>query len=326
MFKIKDLEIKNDIVVAPMAGITNNSFVKLCFSLGAGYAVKEMVSDKGICYRNEKTLTMLEGDDLFHPLAIQLFGNEVESMVEAAKYLDQNTKYDIIDINMGCPVNKIVKQGSGSALMKTPELAYEIVSKIVQSVSKPVTVKMRIGYDTNSINCVELAKLMEKAGASAITVHGRTRSQMYEGKADWSYIKAVKDAVSIPVIGNGDIKTLEDYIQRKEETGVDAVMIGRGIVGKPYLIKEIDNYNNGIPTDKVDVEEIFNLMFKHLDELISLKGERVAVREFRGIGTHYLKGLPNSAYYKNRFIRALNKDDIVEIINEYKEELNGNKK
>ena len=237
MWKIGNVEIKNQVVMAPMAGITNIAFRKLIKSFGAGLVVSEMISDKAICYRNEKTLDMLAIDEDEHPMSLQLFGGEVSSMVEAAKYLEEHTNADIIDLNSGCPVNKVLKAGAGSDWLRDPERAYEIVHAIVESVHLPVTIKMRIGFDSKHINVVEYAKLMEKAGVSAIAVHGRTRSQFYEGHADWSYIKQVKEAVSIPVIGNGDITSPLDAKRMIEETGCDAIMIGRAALGNPWISK-----------------------------------------------------------------------------------------
>jgi nifR3 family TIM-barrel protein len=320
MFEIRDLRFKNDLLIAPMAGISNNAFLKLALKYGASLVYKEMISDKGLVYRNQKTLKMLEGDDLY-PVTLQLFGNEKDSMVEAARYVDQNTNYAIIDINMGCPVNKVVRQGSGSALMRDEDKAVDIVKGIVESVSKPVTVKMRLGYSERDMNYLSLSRKLEDVGVSAITLHGRTRSQMYDGKSDWSHVKILKDNLHIPVIGNGDVLSLDDYLNRKKETGADAIMIGRGIIGRPYLIREISNYLDGKESEPISVDEILDMCLEHAYQLVELKGEKVAIREFRGIGVHYLKGLKNSTYYKNAFIYVDTFDKLKELIENYRASL-----
>ena len=281
MWKIGNIEIKNQIVLAPMAGISNTSYRKIIKEMGAGLIYAEMVSDKAIMFDNEKTLDLLKMSDEERPIAQQIFGSDLESFVIAAKKIEEEMHPDIIDINMGCPVPKIaIKSQAGSALLKNPDKIYEIVSAVVKSVSVPVTVKIRSGWDNNSINAVEVAKKIEAAGASAITIHGRTRAQGYSGKADWNIIKQVKDSVSIPVIGNGDITSC--YLAKKmlDETGVDAVMIGRGVLGNPWLIKECVEYlENGKEPTPISIDEKIKMLKRHFEMLVNDKNEKLALLE-----------------------------------------------
>ena len=315
MIKIGNIKLKNNIIIAPMAGISNGAFRELCFEFGAGLVEMEMLSDKAIFYANKKTLKMLEVDDRFHPVSLQLFGSDPKTMAYAAKKVSEETNADIIDINMGCPVNKVVKTGAGSALMKNEKLAVEVVKAVIKASNKPVTVKMRLGWDNNSINYLSLAKKLEKAGVSAITLHARTRSQMYEGKADWQAIKKLKKSLKIPVIGNGDIKTLDDYI--KYSKYCDAVMIGRGVVGNPFLIKEILNYTNGKKTYKISYKRKFRQLLNHTNKLIKLKGEKAAISEMRGIAPHYITGLFMCTVYKNKMNSIKSLKELENLLNKY---------
>ena len=321
MLHVNNVEIKSPIIIAPMAGITNGAFRELCFEFGAGLVYTEMVSDKAIYYNNKKTLDMLVVDNNYHPISMQLFGSDVDTMVHAAKVIDKDTNCDIIDINMGCPVNKVVKTGAGSAMMLEEDKSVEIVKAIIENVSKPVTVKMRIGYTLKNINYLSLAKKLESVGVSAIALHARTRGQMYDGHADWSHIKALKDELNIPVFGNGDVKTVEDFINMKNQTNCDAVMIGRGIVGNPFLIKQISNYLSGNENIEITVDDRFKYCLAHAEKLINLKGEKLGISEMRGLAPHYINGLYNAARYKEKMNKINTYSDLVDILDDYRKQL-----
>ena len=322
-FMIGNIEIKNRIVLAPMAGICNSAFRKIIKEMGAGLMYAEMVSDKAIYYNSKKTSDMLYMEECERPIAQQIFGSDKDTFIYAAKEIYEKMKPDIIDINMGCPVPKVaLRAQAGSALLKNPDKIYDIVKSVVESVPIPVTVKIRIGWDDEHINAVDVARICEKAGAAAITVHGRTRAQGYSGKVDYEIIRKVKENVSIPVIGNGDIVDI-DSAKKMFETGVDAIMIGRGVLGNPWLIKNIVNYfTKGIDPIGVSYKEKIDMCFKHLEYLMEIKPEKVAVMEMRKAIAWYIKGLPNSVDIKVKCFKAITADEIKKILNEYLIELN----
>ncbi|MBM7610120.1 nifR3 family TIM-barrel protein [Lysinibacillus composti] len=291
-FQIGNIVMDNRVVLAPMAGVCNSAFRLTVKEFGAGLVYAEMISDKGLVQRNQKTLDMLYIDERENPLSLQIFGGDKETLVEAAQYVDKNTNADIIDINMGCPVNKIIKCEAGAKWLLDPNKIYEMVSAVVDAVDKPVSVKMRIGWDDEHIFAVENAQAAERAGAAAIAMHGRTRVQMYEGKANWDVLKEVKKHITIPFIGNGDVETPQDAKRMLDETGVDAVMIGRAALGDPWMIYRTVQYlETGELKPEPSVREKMDVCLLHFERLMQLKGEKVAVREMRKHASWYLKGI-----------------------------------
>lgn len=318
MWKIGNVEIENQIIAAPLAGISKPVYRSLMREYGAGLCVSEMISDKALHYQNAKTFDMCRTNKDEHPVALQLFGNDPLTMGEAATYLSEHTDCDIIDINMGCPVNKVIKAHAGSYLMAHPEEAYDVVRAVVDHTDRPVTVKMRAGWDHDHINCVEIARLCEKAGAKAVAVHGRTRSQMYTGSSNNEYIKMVKESVSIPVIGNGDIKTPQDALDMMAYTKCDAVMIGRALIGRPFLIKEIKNALEGKENFEVSFIERLDLCKEYARRLCEDETEYTGIREIRGIAPMYLTGMPHASHYKHALTQVTSLKDFNAIIEEYK--------
>ena len=322
-FNIGNVEVKNQIVLAPMAGISNTSYRKIIKEMGAGLIYAEMVSDKAIIYSNEKTFNLLKMSEEERPIAQQIFGSDIKSFVTAAKIIENKMKPDIIDINLGCPVPKVaIRAQAGSALLKDPDKIYQIVKAVVNAVNVPVTVKIRSGWDEKSINAVEVAQKCEKAGASAIAIHARTRSQGYSGKADWNIIKQVKENVSIPVIGNGDVTTPELAKKMLDETKCDAVMIGRGVLGNPWLIKECVEYlETGKYNDSITFLDKVEMMKKHYQLLIEDKNEKAALLEIRSHIIWYLKGMPKSKEIKNQICQSKTSEEMFNIIENYKKYL-----
>ena len=321
--KIGNIELTGRVILAPMAGVCNSAFRKICKEMGASLVCAEMVSDKGRIYNSKKTKDMLYFEESERPISQQIFGSDVDTFTKAAKMVYETMHPDIIDINMGCPVPKVaVRSQAGSALLKNPELIYEIVSSVVNTVPIPVTVKIRSGWDSHSINAPEVAKICEKAGAKAITIHPRTRSQLYTGKADLDIIKKVKESVTIPVIGNGDITSIESAKHMLEYTKCDAIMIGRGVLGNPWLIKEIDTYLKiGEIIKKPTYEEKINMCYKHLEYLLKIKPEHVAVLEMRSHIAWYIKGIPYHKEIKSLIFKAKTKEEIKEILDNYLKKL-----
>lgn len=322
MFCIGNVKIKNKVVLAPMAGISNSAYRTIIKEMGCGLIYAEMVSDKAISFGNDKTIDMLYMKEEERPISQQIFGSDKDSFVTAAKFIYEKMKPDIIDINMGCPVPKVaVRAQAGSALLKDPDKVYDIVSAVVKSVPIPVTVKIRSGWDSNSVNAVEIAKRIEQAGASAIAVHPRTRAQGYSGNADWDIIKQVKENVNIPVIGNGDIKSCYDAKRMLVETGCDAVMIGRGVLGNPWLIKEcVDYLEDGTPPRKVSLNEKIEMIKRHINLLKETKDEKRALLEIRSHATWYLKGIHGSSRLKQEICKVKSISELIELLDEFKKE------
>lgn len=319
--KISNLEFSNNVFLAPMAGVTDIIYRGICKEMGCGLVYTEMVSSKALYYGSENTKKLLKVSKKEVPVAVQIFGSEPLIMSKACDHFNDNSEICLIDINMGCPAPKIVKNGDGSALMKNPKLAYEIVKAVKGASNKPVTVKFRKGFDHNNINAVDFAKGIEAAGADAITIHGRTKEQMYEGKADWDIIRQVKEAVKIPVIGNGDVFCAEDAVNLTRQTGCDGIMIARGAQGNPWIFKQINQILRGEEVILPTQAEKIGIAINHLEQAIEYYGENRAVREMRKHISWYLKGIKNSTNIKDKINRETESIRVIEILVKYKEDL-----
>lgn len=313
--KIGSVELENPYILAPMAGVTDLPFRLLCKEQGAGLLCMEMISAKALQYKNKNTKALLSIDEREYPVSLQLFGSDPEIISRMAHEIEE-LPFQILDINMGCPVPKVVRNGEGSALMKDPRLVYEIVSQTVKAIEKPVTVKIRKGFDDEHVNAVEIAKVIEEAGASAIAVHARTREQYYSGHADWDIIRQVKEAVSIPVIGNGDVTNPKSAEKMRKETGCDAVMIGRGAQGNPWIFSELLEYDKtGVMPPRPGAEEIRDTMLRHARMQIEYKGEFLGIREMRKHVAWYTKGLKGAAKLRDEINRVESYAELEELLN-----------
>lgn len=317
--KIGNVQLNNKVFLSPMAGVTDLPFRLICKEKGCGMLYTEMINAKALCYDDENTKKMLKIEEEEHPIAVQIFGSEPEFMGKAAAIMNEYPN-EILDINMGCPAPKVIKNGDGSALMRNPKLASEVLSSVVKNSKKPVTLKIRKGWDDDSVNAVEIAKIAEQCGISALAIHGRTREQFYSGKADWDIIEQIKQTINIPVIGNGDVFEVEDAVNMLEKTKCDAIMIGRGAQGNPWIFKRINHYmETGEILPEPTLEERITTAIKHMNLAVAEHGEYVAVREMRKHIGWYLKGLKNSAKYRDQINKITDYKEVIAMLEEYME-------